>query len=92
MAKAKATPVKQEQLIVLTKEQFDTLMSVYDVLNETTDAIEELTESELSTLQLGYHLGMINNDLFEAFTKLDGLTDDINPNRDWFNDEDEDDN
>jgi hypothetical protein len=93
MAKAKATPVKKEpKQIVLTQEQFDTLISIYDILNEATDSIEEVTEGEFNLVQLGYQLGMVNNDLFKAYSMLDTLTDDINPNSDWFNDEDEDNN
>jgi hypothetical protein len=92
MSKAKTTPVKEEQKqIVLTQEQFDTLIKIYTALDEATDQISELANGEFNEIQLGYNLGMINNDLQRAYNSLDELTDEIDPNRDswWNNDEDE---
>jgi hypothetical protein len=92
MSKAKSTPVKEEQKqIVLTQEQFDTLIKIYTALDEATDQISELANGEFNEIQLGYNLGMINNDLQRAYNSLDDLTDEINPNRNswWGGDEDE---
>jgi hypothetical protein len=92
MSKTKTTPVKEEQKqIVLTQEQFDTLIKIYTALDEATDQISELANGEFNEIQLGYNLGMINNDLQRAYNSLDELTDEIDPNRDswWNNDEDE---
>jgi hypothetical protein len=92
MAKAKTTPVKEEQKqIVLTQEQFDELIRIYTALDEATDHISELANGEFNEIQLGYNLGMINNDLQRAYNSLDDLTDKINPNRNswWGDDEDE---
>jgi hypothetical protein len=93
---SKLKQVKQEEevvkQIVLTQEQFDALIKIYTALDEATDQISELANGEFNGIQLGYNLGMINNDLQRAYNTLDELTDAIDPNREnWFNyDEDED--
>jgi hypothetical protein len=93
---SKSKQVKQEEevvkQIVLTQEQFDALIKIYTALDEATDQISELANGEFNGTQLGYNLGMINNDLQRAYNTLDELTDAIDPNREnWFNyDEDED--
>ena len=90
MAKAKQTKPEPKQ-IVLTQEQFDTLIKIYTALDEATDDISKLAREDYNHLQLGYNLGMINNDLQRAYNTLDELTDAIDPNREsWFNDEDKD--
>jgi len=91
MSKTKTTPVKEEQKqIVLTQEQFDTLIKIYTALDEATDQISELANGEFNEIQLGYNLGMINNDLQRAYNSLDELTDEIDPNRDsWWNDDED---
>jgi len=94
MAKAKATPAPQAKpepkQIVLTEEQYSELISIYDVMNEVTDQISDLADTELTQIQLGYNLGMINSELRLAFDKLDNLTDAINPVSDsWWNDSDD---
>jgi hypothetical protein len=82
---SKAKQVKQEEevvkQIVLTQEQFDTLINIYQVLDNTTDEIANLIDSDLDPMKLGYNLGMINSELQTAYNTLDSLTDDINPNR-----------
>ena len=91
MAKAKQTQPEPKQ-IVLTQEQFDDLIKIYTALDEATDDISKLAREDYNQLQLGYNLGMINNDLQRAYNTLDELTDAIDPNREsWFNDEDEND-
>ena len=91
MAKAIQTQPEQKQ-IVLTQEQFDELIKIYTALDEATDDISKLAREDYNQLQLGYNLGMINNDLQRAYNTLDELTDAIDPNREsWFNDEDEND-
>ena len=92
MAKAKQTQPEPKQ-IVLTQEQFDELIKIYTALDEATDGISNLIDNDLHPMKLGYNLGMINNDLQRAYNTLDELTDAIDPNREsWFNDEDEDEN
>jgi hypothetical protein len=94
MSKVKQTQPepKEPKQIVLTQEQFDELIKIYTALDEATDQISELANGEFNEIQLGYNLGMINNDLQRAYNTLDELTDAINPDREsWFND-DEDEN
>ena len=93
MAKAKQEEQEVVKQIVLTQEQFDTLINIYTELDRATDQISELVLKEYNQIQLGYNLGMINNDLQRAYNTIDELTDAINPNRNsWFDDEDEDEN
>jgi hypothetical protein len=93
MSKSKQTKTEETKQIVLTQEQFNTLINIYQVLDNTTDEIANLIDSDLDPMKLGYNLGMINSELQTAYNTLDSLTDDINPNRNnWFNDEDEDEN
>jgi len=90
MAKAKQTQPEPKQ-IVLTQEQFDTLIKIYTSLDEATDGISNLIDNDLPPIKLGYNLGMINNDLQRAYNTLDELTDDIDPNREsWFNSDEDD--
>ena len=91
---SKSKQVKQEEevvkQIVLTQEQFDTLINIYQVLDNTTDEIANLIDSDLDPMKLGYNLGMINSELKTAYNNLDRVTHDINQNRNnWFNVEDE---
>ena len=93
MSKSKQTKTEETKQIVLTQEQFNTLINIYHVLDNTSDSIAGLIDSDLDPMKLGYNLGMINSELQTAYNTLDSLTDDINPNRNnWFNDEDEDEN
>ncbi len=90
MAKAKQTQLEQKQ-IVLTQEQFDELIKIYRALDEATERISELANGEFNEIQLGYNLGMINNDLQRAYNTLDELTDAIDPDREsWFNSDEDD--
>jgi len=92
MSKSKQTQPEPKQ-IVLTQEQFDALINIYHVLDNTSDSIAGLIDSDLDPMKLGYNLGMINSELQTAYNTIDELTDAINPNREsWFNDEDEDEN
>jgi len=90
MAKAKQTQPEPKQ-IVLTQEQFDELIKIYTALDEATDRISELVANDFNQIKLGYNLGMINNDLQRAYNTLDELTDAINPNSDWWGDDEDDD-
>ena len=93
MAKAKQTKPEPKQ-IVLTKEQYEALCKILNTIDESTDQIAELALEDHSKIQLGYNLGMINNDLQRAYNTLDELTDEVNPSNDgidwtWGEDEDE---
>lgn len=96
MAKSKNTvkpvavkPEPQPKQIVLTQEQYDTLITIYDTLNDVKDEIENLVNDDENTqIQLGYQLGIINSNVNTAFDKLDKLTDDV---ADYLSDNDWDD-
>ena len=91
MSKSKQTQPEPKQ-IVLTQEQYDELIKIYTALDRATDQIAELILKDYNQIQVGYNLGMINNDFQRAYNTLDELTDAIDPDREsWFNDEDEDD-
>ena len=93
MSKAKQVQQEVVKQIVLTQEQFDALINIYHVLDNTSDSIADLIDSDLDPMKLGYNLGMINSELQTAYNTIDELTDAINPNREsFFNDEDEDEN
>lgn len=96
MSKAKQAKQEEQEVvkqIVLTQEQFDALINIYHVLDNTSDSIADLIDSDLDPMKLGYNLGMINSELQTAYNTIDELTDAINPNRNsWFDDEDEDEN
>ena len=95
MAKVKQTQPepKEPKQIMLTQEQFDKLIEIYQTLDNATDEISNLADGKFNNIQLGYNLGMINSSLERAYNVLDELTDAIDPNREsWFNDEDEDEN
>ena len=90
MSKSKQTQPEPKQ-IVLTQEQYDELIKIYTALDRATDQIAELILKDYNQIQVGYNLGMINNDLQRAYNTLDELTDAIDPDREsWFNDDDED--
>lgn len=93
MSKAKQVQQEVVKQIVLTQEQFDALINIYHVLDNTSDSIADLIDSDLDPMKLGYNLGMINSELQTAYNTIDELTDAINPNREsFFDDEDEDEN
>jgi hypothetical protein len=96
MSKVKQAKQEEQEVvkqIVLTQEQFDALINIYHVLDNTSDSIADLIDSDLDPMKLGYNLGMINSELQTAYNTIDELTDAINPNRNsWFDDEDEDEN
>jgi hypothetical protein len=89
MAKAKQEEQEVVKQIVLTQEQFDALINIYHVLDNTSDSIADLIDSDLDPMKLGYNLGMINSELQTAYNTIDELTDAINPNKWWDEDEDE---
>jgi len=50
MAKAKQTQPEPKQ-IVLTQEQFDTLIKIYTALDEATDGISNLIDNDLPPIK-----------------------------------------
>lgn len=93
MAKAKATPVKKEEkLIILTKEQFQKLRQIQDIIDtEINDLKEAVADTDLEPIELGFNIGSTHSTLFEACNNLENILDAIDPieSIDWSWDEDE---
>lgn len=69
MAKAKQTPVKQEQLITLTKEQYQALLNVRALLDSATDTLDNIDGDE-NAFAIGRMVGDAHSDLIRAYNEL----------------------
>ncbi len=69
MAKAKQTPVQQEQLITLTKEQYQTLLNVRALLDAATDTLDNIDGDE-NAFAIGRMVGDAHSDLIRAYNEL----------------------
>lgn len=70
MAKAKVTPVKQEEkLITLTKEQFEKLLTVRELIDNASDALNDI-EGDENAFSIGKQIGSTYSDLILAFNEL----------------------
>jgi hypothetical protein len=70
MAKAKATPaVQEEQLITLTKEQFQSLLKVRELLDAATDTLDNIDGDE-NAFAIGRMVGDAHSDLIHAYNEL----------------------
>jgi len=80
MAKAKTTPaVQEEQLITLTKEQFQSLLKVRELLDAATDTLDDIDGDE-NAFAIGRMVGDAYSDIVNAFNDLGDLVDETNPN------------
>ena len=67
MAKTKVTPVKQEEkLITLTKEQFEKLLTVRELIDNASDALNDIENA----CSIGKQIGSTYSDLILAFNEL----------------------
>ena len=70
MAKAKATPaVQEEQLITLTKEQFQAILKVRELLDAATDTLDSIDGDE-NAFAIGRMVGDAHSDLIHAYNEL----------------------
>jgi len=70
MAKAtKTTPVQQEQLITLTKEQFQAILNVRELLDSATDTLDGIDGDE-NAFAIGRMVGDAHSDLIRAYNEL----------------------
>ena len=53
MAKAKQIPVKEEQLITLTKEQFQKLIEIHSMLDTASDVLDEIDGDDGNLFEIG---------------------------------------
>jgi hypothetical protein len=68
MAKAKTTPV-QQQVITLTKEQFQSLLKVRELLDAATDTLDNIDGDE-NAFAIGRMVGDAHSDLIHAYNEL----------------------
>ena len=89
MAKAKATPVKkEEQLITLTKEQFQKLLEVRELLDTASDALDNI-DGDTNLFEIGKQVGSACSDIITAFNELSEVV--LDKTLDSYDDEDSDD-
>ena len=69
MAKAKTTPVQEEQLITLTKEQFQALLKVRELLDAATDTLDGIDGDE-NAFAIGRMVRDAHSDLIHAYNEL----------------------
>lgn len=69
MAKAKQTPVLEEQLITLTKEQYQKLLEVRELLDNASDALNDI-DGDDSLFEIGKQVGSAYSDIILAFNEL----------------------
>jgi hypothetical protein len=91
MAKAKQTPVKQEQLITLTKEQYAVLFKVRSLLDSASDTLDAI-DGDSNLFAIGKQVGDACGDVINAFNDLGDLIDETNPNDVENEDSNDDDN
>ena len=77
MAKAKLTPVQEEKLITLTKEQFQKLMEVREMLDNITDALDDI-EGDENLYEIGKQVGAACAEAIDAYNKLSEVVMDNN--------------
>ncbi len=70
MAKAtKTTPVKEEQLITLTKEQYSKLLSVRARLDSLTDILDDI-DGDSNLFEIGKTVGAAYSEAIDAYNEL----------------------
>lgn len=93
MAKAKAISVKKEEkLITLTKEQFQKLRQIQDIIDtEINDLKDAVADTDLEPIELGFNIGSVHSTLYEACNNLENILDAVDPieSVDWSWDEEE---
>ena len=91
MAKAKATPVKEEQLITLTKEQYQKLLEVRELLDGASDILSDI-DGDDNLFEIGKQVGSAYSDIILAFNELSEVVIDKQEEAFEFDFEDEDEN
>jgi len=82
MAKAKQV---EQQLITLTKEQFQTLLTVKELLDSATDTLQEI-DGDSNLFEIGKAVGDAHNNLIRAYHDLYDIV--IDKQTDAFEDDD----
>jgi hypothetical protein len=74
MAKAKATPVQEEKLITLTKEQFVKLIEIHSMLDNASDTLNDI-DGDGNLFEIGKAVGDACSDIVNAFNDLGDIID-----------------
>ena len=69
MAKAKVTPVQEEKLITLTKEQFAKLIGIYSMLDNASDTLDGI-DGDDNLFEIGKQVGDASGDIINAYNDL----------------------
>jgi hypothetical protein len=69
MAKAKTTPVQEEKLITLTKEQFVKLIEIHSMLDNASDTLNDI-DGDGNLFEIGKAVGDACSDIVNAFNDL----------------------
>jgi hypothetical protein len=69
MSKAKTTTTQEEKLITLTKEQFQSLLNVRELLDAATDTLDGIDGDE-NAFAIGKMVGDAHSDLIRAYNEL----------------------
>jgi hypothetical protein len=75
MAKAKTTPVQEEKLITLTKEQFVKLIEIYSMLDNASDTLNDI-DGDNNLFEIGKQVGDACSDVTNAYNELGDIIDD----------------
>jgi hypothetical protein len=74
MAKAKTTPVQEEKLITLTKEQFVKLIEIHSMLDNASDTLNDI-DGDDNLFEIGKSVGDACSDIINAFNDLGDIID-----------------
>jgi hypothetical protein len=74
MAKAKTTPVQEEKLITLTKEQFVKLIEIHSMLDNASDTLNDI-DGDGNLFEIGKAVGDACSDIVNAFNDLGDIID-----------------
>jgi hypothetical protein len=93
MVKVKTPPVKKEpKQIVLTKEQFQKLRHIQDIIDTETGTLKEtIGDTDLEPIEIGFNIGSAHASLYEAYNQLESILDEVDPieDVDWTWDDDD---
>ena len=93
-AAKKAVPkVEEPKQIIMTTEQYDSLVSIKEALDNATDTLKRLgTDEETNIKAVGFILGQVHTDLLAAYFKANDLKTDLDPDPIVYDLEDDDNN
>ena len=71
----KQTPVQEEKLITLTREQFLKLVEIYSMLDSASDRLDNIDGDE-NAFTIGKQVGDACSDIISAYNDLGDIIDD----------------